>query len=175
MGFPCVLWTCVWVQFRLMCEENQWKLALAGSLNNLGQFMGIPLKGILADKYVYFTPYSNRTTEFYIYEVIYPTLHVKYNYWTYHTVLKYHEYYRFGRKFSMIFGAVTSAVLSLIQSFSINYPMFLTLELLSAMLSSGIYTATFVLGVNINNSMRINKKNPNVQFLDLYLYFMNQV
>lgn len=56
------------------------------------------------------------------------------------------RFHRFGRKFTMVFCAVTSAVLSIGQSFSVNYPMFLILELLSSTVSSGIYTVTFVLG-----------------------------
>lgn len=56
---------------------------------------------------------------------------------------------RFGRKFAMLFCAVTSAVICIGQSFSVNYPMFLVLELLSSTISSGIYTVTFVLGNGI--------------------------
>jgi len=59
--------------------------------------------------------------------------------------------YRFGRKFAMVFCAVTSAIICIIQSFSVNYQMFLILELLSSIVSSGIYTVTFVLGKNIFN------------------------
>jgi len=33
-----------------MCEENKWKLSIVGSINNLGQFIGIPVSGIVADK-----------------------------------------------------------------------------------------------------------------------------
>ncbi|VVC31716.1 Hypothetical protein CINCED_3A018320 [Cinara cedri] len=90
-------------EFKLMCEENKWKLSMVGSVNNFGQFIGIPISGIIAD--------------------------------------------RFGRKFAMIFCAATSAALSIAQSFSINYTMFWFLELLSSSISSGIYTVTFVLGM----------------------------
>jgi len=57
--------------------------------------------------------------------------------------------FRFGRKFGMVFCAVTSAILSIIQSFSVNYQMFLVFELLTSIVSSGVYTVTFVLGKNI--------------------------
>lgn len=53
---------------------------------------------------------------------------------------------RFGRKFAMIFCAVGSAVISIIQSFSVSYPMFLAFELISSTISGGVYTVTFVLG-----------------------------
>lgn len=53
---------------------------------------------------------------------------------------------RFGRKSTMIFGAVGSAALCLVQSLSVNFSMFLTLELLSSLVSSGVYMITFVLG-----------------------------
>jgi len=58
--------------------------------------------------------------------------------------------FRFGRKFAMVFCAVTSAIISIIQSFSVNYQMFLVLELLTSIVSSGVYTVTFVLGKNIS-------------------------
>lgn len=57
---------------------------------------------------------------------------------------------RFGRKFTMVFSAVLSATISIIQSFSTNYVVFLVLELMSSTVSSGMYAATFVLGMNIS-------------------------
>jgi OCT family organic cation transporter-like MFS transporter 4/5 len=33
-----------------MCEENKWKLSMVGTINNFGQFIGIPMSGIIADK-----------------------------------------------------------------------------------------------------------------------------
>ncbi|MBO8666572.1 MFS transporter, partial [Staphylococcus aureus] len=76
-----------------------------GTVNNFGQFIGIPVTGIIADK--------------------------------------------FGRKFAMVFCAVTSAIISIIQSFPVNYQMFLVLELLTSIVSSGIYTVTFVLAMEL--------------------------
>lgn len=35
-----------------MCEENKWKLSMVGSVNNFGQFVGIPISGIIADRWV---------------------------------------------------------------------------------------------------------------------------
>ncbi|XP_050537515.1 solute carrier family 22 member 21-like isoform X2 [Daktulosphaira vitifoliae] len=92
-------------EFGLMCEDNKWKLSMVGTLNNFGQFVGLPLSGVIADKY--------------------------------------------GRKFSMIFGIVMTCVLSFAQSFSVNYTMFLILEFLSSLLSSGIYSITFVLAMEL--------------------------
>ncbi|VVC31718.1 Hypothetical protein CINCED_3A010671 [Cinara cedri] len=86
-----------------MCEENKWKLSMVGSVNNFGQFIGIPISGIVADK--------------------------------------------FGRKFTLVFCAVTSAAICIFQSFSFNYSMFLFLELLSSIISSGIYSITFILAM----------------------------
>lgn len=74
---------------------------------------------------------------------------------SYFTLLKYKYYklykhtlvlYRFGRKFAMIFGSVMSAALCIVQSFSINFPMFLAFEFLSSVISCGVYTVSFVLG-----------------------------
>ncbi|XP_025207592.1 solute carrier family 22 member 5-like [Melanaphis sacchari] len=92
-------------EFELMCEENKWKLSMVGTVNNLGQFIGIPVSGIIADK--------------------------------------------FGRKFAMVFCAVTSAIICIIQSFSVNYQMFLVLELLSSIISSGVYTVTIILAMEL--------------------------
>ncbi|XP_025421099.1 solute carrier family 22 member 21-like isoform X2 [Sipha flava] len=39
-------------EFGLMCEENKWKLSMVGTINNFGQFIGIPMSGIIADKMV---------------------------------------------------------------------------------------------------------------------------
>ncbi|EDV97915.1 organic cation transporter protein [Drosophila grimshawi] len=36
--------------FGIFCED-EWKLSLVGTINNLGQFFGIPLGGIVADRY----------------------------------------------------------------------------------------------------------------------------
>lgn len=37
--------------FNMQCEENTWKLALIGTINNVGQFVGLPIAGILSDRY----------------------------------------------------------------------------------------------------------------------------
>ncbi|XP_050436083.1 solute carrier family 22 member 4-like [Adelges cooleyi] len=38
-------------EFGLMCEDNKWKLSMVGTVNNFGQFVGIPLSGMIADKF----------------------------------------------------------------------------------------------------------------------------
>ncbi|XP_060853178.1 solute carrier family 22 member 4-like [Rhopalosiphum padi] len=92
-------------EFGLMCEDNKWKLSMVGTINNFGQFIGIPMSGIVADRY--------------------------------------------GRKFTMVFCAAISAALCIIQSFSTSYLMFMILELLSSTVSSGIYTVTFILAMEL--------------------------
>ncbi|XP_025207541.1 solute carrier family 22 member 21-like [Melanaphis sacchari] len=37
--------------FGIMCEENKWKLSMVGTVNSIGQFVGIPLSGYISDKY----------------------------------------------------------------------------------------------------------------------------
>ncbi|XP_022167889.1 solute carrier family 22 member 21-like isoform X2 [Myzus persicae] len=91
--------------FGLMCEENKWKLSMVGTINSLGQFVGIPLAGFISDKY--------------------------------------------GRKFILIIGSVTSAVLGTARSFTTDYYSFLLFEFLDSMASSGVYAATFVLGLEL--------------------------
>ncbi|KAL5236445.1 hypothetical protein ACI65C_003855 [Semiaphis heraclei] len=92
-------------EFGLMCEDNKWKLSMVGTVNNFGQFIGIPVSGIVADRY--------------------------------------------GRKFTMVFCAAISATLCIIQSFSTSYLMFMIFELLSSIVSSGIYTVTFILAMEL--------------------------
>ncbi|CAH1388548.1 unnamed protein product [Nezara viridula] len=38
-------------EFDLLCEENKWKRTLVGTLNNVGMFIGLPLSGILSDRF----------------------------------------------------------------------------------------------------------------------------
>lgn len=37
--------------FEIMCQENDWKRTLIGTLNNAGQFIGLPIGGFLSDRY----------------------------------------------------------------------------------------------------------------------------
>ncbi|XP_069682753.1 organic cation transporter protein-like isoform X2 [Periplaneta americana] len=38
-------------EWGLTCEENEWKLAMVGSVNNIGQFIGYPLAGFFSDRH----------------------------------------------------------------------------------------------------------------------------
>ncbi|XP_050297353.1 solute carrier family 22 member 3-like isoform X2 [Anthonomus grandis grandis] len=38
-------------EFNLQCENNLWKLAMVGTVNNLGQFFGMMISGIVSDRY----------------------------------------------------------------------------------------------------------------------------
>lgn len=40
----------VYLQFKIMCQENDWKRTLVGTLNNAGQFIGLPIGGFLSDR-----------------------------------------------------------------------------------------------------------------------------
>jgi len=44
--------TLLCTQFGIMCEENKWKLSMVGTVNSIGQFVGIPLAGFISDKWV---------------------------------------------------------------------------------------------------------------------------
>ncbi|KAK4883420.1 hypothetical protein RN001_006739 [Aquatica leii] len=37
--------------FELQCEENMWKLTLVGSINSFGTLVGLPLTGIISDRF----------------------------------------------------------------------------------------------------------------------------
>ncbi|XP_050436536.1 solute carrier family 22 member 21-like isoform X2 [Adelges cooleyi] len=91
--------------FNIMCEENKWKLTMVGTINSIGQFIGIPLAGFISDKY--------------------------------------------GRKFILIIGSVSSAVLGTARSFTTDYFSFILFELFDSIASSGVYAATFVLGLEL--------------------------
>lgn len=53
---------------------------------------------------------------------------------------------RYGRKFILIIGSVSSSILGTLRSFTTDYYSFLLFEFLDSMASSGVYAATFVLG-----------------------------
>ncbi|KAK7602882.1 hypothetical protein V9T40_006856 [Parthenolecanium corni] len=38
-------------EFGILCENRKWELSLIGTINNLAQFIGIPLSGVLSDRY----------------------------------------------------------------------------------------------------------------------------
>lgn len=38
------------LQFGIYCDENEYKLALLGTFNNIGGFLFMPLAGYLSDK-----------------------------------------------------------------------------------------------------------------------------
>lgn len=46
INFNCV----VLFQFGILCDENEYKLALVGTINNIGGFLFMPLTGVLSDK-----------------------------------------------------------------------------------------------------------------------------
>ncbi|XP_025416341.1 organic cation transporter-like protein [Sipha flava] len=37
--------------FNIFCKNNKWKLTIVGTLNNIGQFISLPISGFLSDKY----------------------------------------------------------------------------------------------------------------------------
>lgn len=54
---------------------------------------------------------------------------------------------RYGRKTTLIYGLILSSVMGMIQSFSVNYTMFVLCEFLAAATSAAIYPAAFILGI----------------------------
>lgn len=41
-------------EWNITCDENQWMLTLVGTINNIGQFIALPLSGFISDRYVMF-------------------------------------------------------------------------------------------------------------------------
>ncbi|XP_024086293.1 solute carrier family 22 member 4-like isoform X2 [Cimex lectularius] len=92
-------------EFNLLCGENHWKLTLVGTINNIGQFIGMPLAGIFSDKC--------------------------------------------GRKTTLTTMLLLSTVMGILRSFSPTYYVFLFLEMMDAIVASGCYSASFILGMEI--------------------------
>ena len=57
--------------------------------------------------------------------------------------------FRYGRRTVLTMATSLSGVSGLIQSFSMNYWMFLTFEFVNATIVAGIYSAGFILGALI--------------------------
>ncbi|XP_055705285.1 organic cation transporter protein-like [Phlebotomus papatasi] len=96
--------TTILSEWDLGCSE-EWKLSLVGTINNIGQFVCLPLTGYFSD--------------------------------------------RFGRRTAFILGNLFAAAFGLIRSFSTNYIMFIIFEFLEPALSAGVYSAGFILGMEL--------------------------
>ncbi|XP_059216864.1 organic cation transporter protein isoform X2 [Stomoxys calcitrans] len=91
-------------EFGFFCSE-EWKLNMAGTINNVGQFIGIPLGGLLADRY--------------------------------------------GRKTILALAGFLSSIMGIIRSFSVNYYMFLSFELLDMVVGSTLFPTAFLLAIEL--------------------------
>ncbi|CAG5059236.1 unnamed protein product [Parnassius apollo] len=56
---------------------------------------------------------------------------------------------KFGRRLALVFACVTSGIFGMIRAFSLNYNMFIVLEFLEPAFGGGIYTACFVLALEL--------------------------
>ncbi|CAK1542339.1 unnamed protein product [Leptosia nina] len=56
---------------------------------------------------------------------------------------------KYGRKIAVVFASVANGVFGVIRAFSINYEMFIVLEFLEPALGAGVYTACFVLAMEL--------------------------
>uniref|UniRef100_T1PB12 Sugar (And other) transporter n=1 Tax=Musca domestica TaxID=7370 RepID=T1PB12_MUSDO len=90
--------------FGFFCSE-EWKLNMVGTINNVGQFIGIPLGGLLADRY--------------------------------------------GRRTMLAIGGFLSSIMGIIRSFSPNYYMFLSFELLDMVVGSTLFPTSFLLAIEL--------------------------
>ncbi|XP_026667654.1 solute carrier family 22 member 21-like isoform X2 [Ceratina calcarata] len=92
-------------EWDLTCDNNRWKLTLVGTINNVGQFVGLIFAGYISDRY--------------------------------------------GRRTILTLTTSLSGISGLIHSFSVNYWMFLVFEFIDATASAGIYSAGFILGMEM--------------------------
>lgn len=58
----------------------------------------------------------------------------------------YYFYYRFGRRYVIIFGTILSCLFGTLKAISPNYELFLTFELLDAFFAAGFYNCAVILG-----------------------------
>ncbi|XP_034833127.1 organic cation transporter protein-like [Maniola hyperantus] len=56
---------------------------------------------------------------------------------------------RYGRRLAVVFASVANGVFGVIRAFSLNYEMFIVLEFLEPALGGGVYTACFVLALEL--------------------------
>ncbi|XP_050669875.1 organic cation transporter protein-like [Leptidea sinapis] len=56
---------------------------------------------------------------------------------------------RCGRRLAVVFASVACGVFGVLRAFSLNYPMFIVLEFLEPALGGGVYTACFVLAMEL--------------------------
>ncbi|XP_076246545.1 solute carrier family 22 member 21 [Calliopsis andreniformis] len=92
-------------EWDLTCDANRWKLTLVGTINNVGQFVGLIFAGYVSDRY--------------------------------------------GRRTILTLATFLSGISGLIHSFSVNYWMFLAFEFIDATVAAGIYSAGFILGMEM--------------------------
>lgn len=58
---------------------------------------------------------------------------------------------RFGRKAALVISAFNLGLMGLIRAFSVNYPMYLALQLLQTTLGAGIYSSAYIFGKLFDN------------------------
>ncbi|XP_039758526.1 organic cation transporter protein-like [Pararge aegeria] len=56
---------------------------------------------------------------------------------------------RYGRRLALVFASVANGIFGVIRAFSLNYEMFIVLEFLEPALGGGVYTACFVLALEL--------------------------
>ncbi|XP_008560212.1 organic cation transporter protein isoform X1 [Microplitis demolitor] len=97
-------------EWDITCNENRWKLTLVGTINNLGQLVGLMFAGYLSDRY--------------------------------------------GRRTLLVSQTFLSGIVGIIQSFSVNYLMFIIFEFMQSVTSAGIYSTGFILILEIAGEKR---------------------
>ncbi|XP_034936793.1 organic cation transporter protein-like [Chelonus insularis] len=97
-------------EWNITCNENRWKLALVGTINNVGQLVGLMFAGFLSDRY--------------------------------------------GRRTLLVTETFCTGIVGLIQSFSINYWMFIALEFAQSVSSAGVYSTAYILALEMTGERR---------------------
>ncbi|XP_063221592.1 organic cation transporter protein-like isoform X4 [Bacillus rossius redtenbacheri] len=91
-------------EFQLTCDI-EWKRNFVGTVNNIGQFVGLPITGILSD--------------------------------------------RIGRKTALVVALCLTCMMGVVRSFAWSYESFAVFESLDPLVSAGVYSTSFVLGMEL--------------------------
>lgn len=112
-------------QWAIMCPENQWKLALIGTLHFAGIVVGSGVFGVLADRYVHCISHLFALSL--------------------GDALCFHVF-RIGRKKVFLFCILFMSLTGIGQALSNSYVMFSVFAFLNAFGTSGVFPLAFIIG-----------------------------
>ncbi|CAO1437133.1 unnamed protein product [Diamesa serratosioi] len=119
-------------EFNLTCDENEYKLSLIGTINNIGQLFCYLITGYLSDRCVIIIHFIFHTHNFNLIN-----LHIRY-----------------GRKFVIVVGCFGSGLFGILRAFSGSYVQFALFEFLDAFFGAATYSSAFIIGLELVTAKR---------------------